>query len=94
MNFTITSIKPKHLFAFIISLLINANAISQFAEPEKKLRDARKDTINGWQAGAVVMLNFGQTSLTNWASGGENSISGNSFFNLFANYRKKHAHLG
>jgi hypothetical protein len=61
---------------------------SQIAEPEKKLRDARKDTINGWQYGGVVMMNFGQTALSNWAAGGENSISGNSFFNFFANYRK------
>jgi len=34
-------------------------------------------------------LNFSQTSLTNWAAGGQNSIAGNGLVSLFANYKKK-----
>lgn len=78
----------KRTVLFLLTALFTNSIFSQIAEPEKRLRDARKDTINGWQYGGVVMMNFGQTALSNWAAGGENSVSGNSFFNFFANYRK------
>ncbi|HET8963040.1 MAG TPA: DUF3078 domain-containing protein [Chitinophagales bacterium] len=42
------------------------------------------DTI--WTIGGLSTLTFNQNSLTNWASGGENSFSGNAFINLYANY--------
>ncbi len=35
----------------------------------------------------MASLTFNQVSLTNWAAGGQSSISGNVFFNLFANYK-------
>ena len=41
-----------------------------------------------WKKGGVASLNASQVSFTNWAAGGENSLSGSSFFNLFANYKK------
>jgi hypothetical protein len=41
-----------------------------------------------WKVGGVTTLTFAQVSLTNWASGGQNSISINGYFNLFANYNK------
>jgi hypothetical protein len=61
---------------------------SQITDGEKRLREASKDTLDGWKTGGMIMLNFGQTSLTNWAAGGENTVSGNSLFNFFANYQK------
>jgi hypothetical protein len=73
------------LITFCVYLV---NGFSQVADPEKKLRDQRTDTINGWQTGGVLMINFGQASLTNWSAGGENSVSGNSILNYFANYKK------
>jgi hypothetical protein len=45
-----------------------------------------KDTL--WKAGGNLAITFAQTSLTNWAAGGENSLAENSFLNLFANYKK------
>lgn len=36
----------------------------------------------------MLVFNFGQTSLTNWAPGGENTLSFNSLVNSFAYYRK------
>lgn len=45
---------------------------------------AQIDTI--WTIGGLSTLTFNQTSLTNWAAGGENSFSGNGLINLYANY--------
>jgi hypothetical protein len=42
------------------------------------------DTL--WKFNGVASVNFSQMSLTNWAAGGENSLAGNSFLNLNANY--------
>ncbi len=42
------------------------------------------DTL--WKFNGVTSINFSQMSLTNWAAGGENSVSGNGILNLAANY--------
>ena len=47
------------------------------------------DTTKLWKKGGVGSLNFNQVSLSNWAAGGENSISASTFVNLFANYQKE-----
>src|SRR5690554_452026 len=44
------------------------------------------DTI--WKFGGSAGLNFSQAYFSNWASGGQNSISGTAFFNGFAKYAK------
>lgn len=46
------------------------------------------DSTKFWKKGGVGNLNFNQVSLTNWASGGQSSISGGAFLSLFANYAK------
>lgn len=46
---------------------------------------SQEDTI--WTTGGLSTLTFNQTSLTNWAAGGENSFSGNVQVNLYANYK-------
>jgi hypothetical protein len=55
---------------------------------EKKLRTQIADTIQGWKKGGVLAVNLAQTSLTNWAAGGQNSMAVNAMFSGFANYRK------
>ncbi len=50
--------------------------------------NAQEDTTKNWKTGGVLSFNASQVSFTNWAAGGENSLSGNSFVNLFANYKK------
>lgn len=60
----------------------------QVTEAEKKLRAQNADTLQGWKTGGVLGLNFSQTSLTNWAAGGENSLALNGIFSGFANYKK------
>ena len=41
-----------------------------------------------WKKGGMGTFTFSQVSLYQWASGGENSYSGNAFLNLFAKYQK------
>lgn len=47
---------------------------------------APTDTI--WKFGGTLGLNFSQSYFSNWASGGQNSVSGTAFANLFAKYQK------
>lgn len=42
-----------------------------------------------WTIKGAAGLNVSQTSLTNWASGGENTVAGNVFLNVSANYKKE-----
>ncbi len=46
------------------------------------------DTTKYWKTGTDGSVTFSQVSLTNWASGGEDSYSANGLFNFFANYKK------
>jgi hypothetical protein len=41
-----------------------------------------------WKSGGVINLNFSQVNLSQWAQGGENSISLGSLLLAFANYEK------
>ena len=49
---------------------------------------ARADTTQGWKHSGISSLTFGQTSLTNWAAGGNNTVSGDFIFNASLNYLK------
>ena len=46
------------------------------------------DSVKLWKKGGTGTLNFSQTSFSNWAAGGENSLSATALFNLFSNYKK------
>lgn len=62
-------------------------AFGQVTEAEKKLRTLPTDTTQGWKKGGVFAVNLAQTSLTNWAAGGQNSMAVNGIFSAFANYK-------
>lgn len=62
--------------------------LGQVTEAEKTLRTVKVDTTEGWKTGGVFAANLAQTSLTNWAAGGQNSIAVNSIFSGFLNYKK------
>lgn len=50
-----------------------------------------QDTVDAdtlWKFSGTTSLNLSQLSLTNWAAGGDNSLSGNALINLTANYAK------
>lgn len=77
----------KYIFTIILSLF-SLSLFSQTTEAEKSLREQATDTIEGWKKGGVISVNFSQSSFTNWAAGGENSISGVGLLNVYANYFK------
>lgn len=76
------------IFLFsITSLTIVVNA--QITEAEKKIRAASSDTVDGWKKGGTFNINLSQSSLTNWAAGGESySVAVNGLLSLYANYKK------
>jgi hypothetical protein len=59
----------------------------------KKEKDPNDTIPKIWRKGGLFNINFGQTSLTNWAAGGDQlALNFNGFLNLFAYYKKdKHA---
>ncbi|MFO7843501.1 MAG: DUF3078 domain-containing protein, partial [Bacteroidales bacterium] len=66
-------------FAVIVAFLLVGNEHSVFSQD---------DTTKLWHAGGMGTFTFSQVSLTNWASGGQNSMSANGLVSLFANYNK------
>jgi hypothetical protein len=77
------------LLIVISCAAFNLNA--QITDAEESLRDQSSDTTMGWKTGGVFGVNFNQVSLSNWAAGGQNSVSLNGILNLFANYKKGNA---
>jgi hypothetical protein len=79
----------KRLLAIALLLsVLSCLAIGQITETEKNLRTQSADTVTGWKKGGVFSVNLAQTSLTNWAAGGQNSFAVNGLLSTFANYRK------
>lgn len=57
---------------FILAALCSLSAAAQEASP--------------WTHSGLTGINFSQTSFTNWAEGGENSVASNAYFNASLNY--------
>src|SRR5450759_2251676 len=72
----------------LILLGLFQSAFGQTTEAEKQLKTQTADTLQDWKTGGVIALTLAQTSLTNWAAGGENSVASNGLFSIFANYRE------
>lgn len=79
--------KQSYLFLAILMMGFSF-ATAQVTDAEKQLRAQSKDSLDGWKTTGVFGANLSQTSLTNWAAGGQNSFAVNGFFNLSANYKK------
>ncbi len=76
----------KHLFITFL-LLWSGMIFGQLTDVETKLKNAAKtDTIKSWKKGALFNVGFNQVTLSNWAAGGNNSISGNGVANFHLNY--------
>jgi hypothetical protein len=70
--------KMKHIIAATVLLTtVSAAVFSQDA-----------DTVRPWTTGGVFSLNVAQSSFTNWAAGGQNSVALNGLVNLTASYKK------
>lgn len=63
-------------------------SFGQVTDGEKDLQTVSKDTTNGWKKGGYFSLTGSQVNLTNWVAGGQNSVSLNSLFGLYANLRR------
>lgn len=68
----------KRITTIIIAVAIANSTMAQTTAPV--------DT--SWKKGGMGSINFNQVALSNWAAGGENSMSGAAFLSLFANYAK------
>lgn len=64
-------------------------SIAQTTEAESTLKTVSDELPDGWSNGGLFSLSFTQVSLTNWAAGGQNSVSGAGLVSLFANYSKE-----
>lgn len=69
-------------------LLIAGGKVYSFSYITSKADSVVKDTVKHWKAGGNFVFNVSQISLSNWAAGGENAVSGNAILSLFANYTK------
>ncbi|NTW34030.1 MAG: DUF3078 domain-containing protein, partial [Bacteroidetes bacterium] len=80
----------KRKILLISAMTIISNLIfGQVTDVEKNLRTASSDTIYGWKKGGMVGINFSQASFSNWAAGGQNSISLNGLISVFAKYKQE-----
>lgn len=72
----------------LIACGLFCSVYGQVTSAEKILRTQPTDTLQGWKTGGVFSVNMAQTSLNNWAAGGQNSVAVNGMFSVFANYKK------
>jgi len=71
--------------AFVLILLLSGGlAFTQVTDAEKQLKIQSADSVPGWKKGGVINFTTSQTSLTNWAAGGQSSIALSGLVSLFA----------
>jgi hypothetical protein len=80
-------IKLRIIPVFFLVSVFYSIALGQVTEADKALRTHKADSTEGWKTGGVLTLNLAQTSLTNWAAGGQNSFAVNGVVSVFANYK-------
>jgi len=80
--------KTKTILAIIVLIGLNQFNYGQVTDGEAKLRHLNTDTIQGWKKGGVIGFSLAQTSLKNWAAGGQNSFAVKGLFSVFANYKR------
>lgn len=73
------------LFSLLLPVLLSK---AQVTDAEKQLKTQVVDSVEGWKSGGMINLNLSQTSLTNWAAGGQSSIAMNGLLNLHNQYKK------
>ena len=71
----------------------NSDALKAVAEAAKEITEARQEAPKVekpkyWTNSLMTNIKFGQTSLTNWAAGGDNTVTLQAFIDGNANYKK------
>lgn len=79
--------KKTFIAATLLLSITCALTHGQVTEGEKSLRTQSSDTTLGWKKGGIIATNLAQTSLTNWAAGGQKSVAVNGIFAVFANLK-------
>ena len=77
----------KIILTFVVFAAIGS-IFAQTKASENVLITQSQDTLDGWKTVGLVSLNLTQVGLTNWAAGGENSLSVNGLLSLYANLKK------
>ena len=72
-----------------LAIFVSSFAMAQTTEAESTLRKVKEEVPDGWNKGGLFSISFTQVSLTNWAAGGQNSISGAGLVSLFADFKKE-----
>jgi hypothetical protein len=77
------------LSVFLLSIAVSAQEVKKDAVKAADVSALTKipDTASGWDAGGLISIAFSQTSFTNWAAGGQNTIGLSSLASFHANYR-------
>jgi hypothetical protein len=78
-------------FAFTTNIIAQNDSKGIFSELEKeaqKIKTAQGDSSRVWKKGGLIGIVGQQVSLTNWAAGGQNSISAAGMASVFAGYHK------
>ncbi len=70
----------------VISLLLLGNNL--FAQDAADTTATGADTVKIWDIGGLISLNFNQSTFTNWAAGGDNTVGLSLFYKPFFNYNK------
>ena len=74
--------------AILLVVLSSEVSFCQVTTAEKALRTQNADSVMGWKKGGLIVASLSQTSLTNWAAGGQNSLAVNGILSLFANLKQ------
>jgi hypothetical protein len=81
-----------YFFFFFIVYNVNAQELVVNKIKSELARNVKKDTDTSyynWKQGGSYNFNLSQSSLSNWAAGGDNfNMSLNSYFNYFAYFKK------
>ena len=73
---------------FFFGVILFGGLVSaQTTKKITQLPEIEKDSVSLWNKGALFNLGFSQVSLSNWAAGGNSSVSGNAIVNLHAKYK-------
>lgn len=77
----------KLIFMGLALILGTSVGFCQVTDAEKQLTAQAADSTLGWKTGGVINLGSSQTSLTNWAAGGESSVALNGLISVYVRYK-------
>jgi hypothetical protein len=79
----------KKVFLVITLVMIIQHGFGQTTEAEKQLKTQKADSVLGWKKGGIINVNAAQTSLTNWAAGGQSSMAFSGLLSVYAHNKKE-----